>query len=272
MKKGWLIGCGVAGVLGIGLCVGLGALVFSGVAGIFTLTQPVVDASDEFLALLGQGKVTEAYAATATGYRAQQDEDSFTAAVKQLGLTNYSSVSWQSRKRTNQEGMAEGTVTTKDGGTMPVSIQVVQEGGQWKVVGVRYGGVELVTIKAPAPLPAEAELRRMVTETLLDFNQAIQARDFTTFYGKLSDLWKKETTAEKLRTVFHEFVDQKVDIGGIKNSNPQFAPPPVVNDKRVLVVEGQYPTEPSRVRFKLQYIRESAAWKLTAISVNGGKD
>lgn len=268
MKKGWLIGCGIAGVLGIGACVGVVALIFTGVAGIFAFTQPVMDASDEFLALLGQGKVAEAYAATATGYRAQQDEDSFAAAVKQLGLTNYSSVSWSSRKRTNQEGTVEGTVTTKDGSTTPVSIQAIQEGGQWKIVGVRYGGVELVTIKVSPPVPAEADLRRLVTETLLDFNQAVQTKDFTMLYGKLSDLWKKETSPEKLQMNLQEFIDKKVDIGPIKNFNPQFVPPPLVNDKRVLVVEGHYPTEPSRVRFKLQYIRESTAWKLTAISVN----
>ena len=49
MKKGWLIGCGIAGILGIGLCAGAGVLVYSGVKGIIALTQPVVDASEVVL-------------------------------------------------------------------------------------------------------------------------------------------------------------------------------------------------------------------------------
>jgi hypothetical protein len=150
MKKGWLIGCGIAGILGVGLCAGVVFLVFSGVMGIFAVTQPVVDAAEEFLALVGQGKTAEAYASTAEAFRAKQDEASFAAAVKQLGLTEYSSVSWHNRSINNNEGTADGTLTTKGGGTTPVSIRLVQEGGKWRVAGVRCGGAELESIKSPA--------------------------------------------------------------------------------------------------------------------------
>jgi hypothetical protein len=272
MKKGWLIGCGIAGLLSVGFCAGLGFLIYSGVSTIFALTQPVVDASQDFLVLLGQGKTAEAYASTANGYRAQQDEASFSAAVKQLGLTEYSSVSWYSRKITNQEGSAEGTVTSKSGATTPVTIQLVQEGGRWKVVGVRYGGVELATIKAPTPVPDEEELRRMTTEALLDINQAIKAKDFTTIYDKLSDSLKKETTPEQLAKSFQDFIDKNIDLGPIKNVAPQFEPPAAVNDKGLLVVTGHYPTQPSKVQFNLKYLRESGGWKLDGIHVNVGKD
>jgi len=33
--------------------------------------------------------------------------------------------------------------------------------GKWKVIGVRYGGMELATIKALPPVPAEQELERL---------------------------------------------------------------------------------------------------------------
>ena len=57
MKKGWFIVGSIVGILGIGLCAVLGALF---VGWIFALTRPVVDASEQFLALLGQGKIAEA--------------------------------------------------------------------------------------------------------------------------------------------------------------------------------------------------------------------
>ena len=146
MKRRWLIGCGVAGALGAGLLAGLVALL---VGAAFALTRPVVDASEPFLALLGQGKIGEAYASAGDGLRAQQDGASFAEAVRRLGLTDYSSASWHSRQVENGQGVAEGTVTTKGGGSKPVSVRLVREGGRWVVVGVRYGGVELVAVTAP---------------------------------------------------------------------------------------------------------------------------
>src|SRR5262245_14179048 len=202
MKTGWLIGCGVAGVLGIGLVAGLGVLL---VGGVFALTRPVVDASEQFLALLGQGRIAEAYASAADGLRTQQDEASFAGAVKHLGLTEFSSVSWHSRQIENQTGTAEGTVATKSGSTRPVSVWLVREGGRWAVVGVRYGGVELATIKAPPPVPPQADIERMLAEALFGFNQAVRSRDFAAFHAGLSDTWKKEITPERLQKTFQEF-------------------------------------------------------------------
>src|SRR5262245_28360182 len=123
MKKGVVIGCSIGGVLAIALCAGLGIFFFRW---IFVFTQPVVDASDEFLGLLGQGKIAEAYAASSSRLRGQLDEASFTAAVKHVGLTDYSSVFWNNRKRMNQEGDVEGTVTTRNGGGARVALHLVE--------------------------------------------------------------------------------------------------------------------------------------------------
>ena len=269
MRKRWLIGFAIAGCLGIGLCVGLGVLF---VGGIFALTRPVVDESEKFLTLLGEEKIAEAYASTADGFRAQQNETSFTEAVRQLSLTDYASVSWHNRQIENDEGAAEGIVTTKSGQTKPVSIRLVREGGKWSVVGVRYGGVELASIKAPSPAPPKEELERMAAEALLSFNQAVHARDFTAFYRQLSEVWKKETTPQRLQTSFQEFLDKNVDIGPIKDVKPQLASLAVVNDRGKLMVAGHYPTQPSQVRFKLEYANERSCWKLTGIAVSVGEE
>jgi hypothetical protein len=268
MKKRTLIGCGIVAFLGVGMFAGL--VVFL-VGGIFALTRPVVDASEQFLAMLGQGRVAEAYASTADGFRAQHDEASFTAAVNQLGLTEFATASWHSRQIENQTGAAEGTVTTKSGGTRPLSIRLVREGGRWAVDGIRYGGVEVASIKAPLSVPPETELERLLAESLLGFNQGVRAKDFTTFYARLSDVFKTQTSPEDLRETFQVFIDKDVDIAAIENVKPQVAPAPAVNDQGVLVVAGHYPTQPAQVRFELKYVHESAGWKLLGLSVGVGK-
>jgi hypothetical protein len=267
MKRKLLIGCGVAGILGIGLFVGFVAVV---IAGAFALTRPVVDASEQFLTMLGQDKIDEAYSSTAAGFRARLDTASFGRSVKQLGLTEYASVTWNSRQIENDQGAAEGVVTTKDGETRPVSIRLVREGGRWAVVGVRYGGVELVSTNSTAGVPPEAELDRMVRESLLAFNQAVRAGNFTTFHAQLADTWKKEITPQRLQAVFQEFVDKGIDIGPIKDVKPRLAPAASINDRGVLTVAGQYPTQPSHVRFELEYAYEKGRWSLSGITVNVG--
>jgi hypothetical protein len=262
------MGCGFICVLGLGLCIGLGALFINR---IFAFTQPVVDASQQFLDLLGQDKVAEAYASSASGLRAQQTETSFADAVKKLSLTDFRSVSWQNRQIENQEGLAEGTVTTKKGDTTPVSVRLVKEKGKWTVVGLCYGGVDLATIKAAAVVPTLADQDRMVAEALLDFNQAVRTKDFVPFYGKISELWKKQTTPALLRKAFQVFIDQDIDIGGIKDVNPKVSLAGL-SEESALTIAGYYPTKPSQVRFELKYVNESAGWKLMGISVNVGKD
>jgi hypothetical protein len=251
-----------AAVLGIGLVAGLGVLL---VAGIFAVTRPVVEASEQFLALLGNGKIAEAYASAADGLRAQQDEASFARAVQQLALTEYSSVSWHNREIRFQEGIAEGTVTVKNGLSKNILVQLVHEQDKWKVAGIRFGGVELATAVASTSLPPAAELEQMVTATLLDFNEAVQAKDFTGFYGTLSAIWRNETTPAKLRTVFKEFVDKNIDLSLIKGIKPQLAPATAVNDDGLLVVTGDFPTQPSQIQFELKYAHERAGWKLIGI-------
>lgn len=268
MKKGWFIGCGIAGVLGIGVCAGvIGIFVY----GIFSITQPVVDASEEFLRLLGQEKIAEAYGSTSAGYRAQQDEESFTLAVKQVGLTKYASASWSNRQIKNQQGSTAGTVTNKDGGTSPIALTLIQEDGQWKVASVNYSGVDLTTIKTKLALPADDELRKLATQSLLDFDQAVQAKDFAPFHETLSDPLKKAMTPAKLQDAFQVFVDKQIGIAGIKDVAPTYDAPPVINDKGELILVGRYPTQPVPVRFTLEYIRERGNWKLTTINVNVGK-
>jgi len=267
MKRNRLIGCGVVCVLGLGLCVGLAVAL---VGGLFALTKPVAESSEQFLAQIGSGKIGEAYTSAGDGLRAQQDEAAFTAAVKQIGLTDFASVTWQNRQIENQNGLAEGIVTTKAGGTKPVSVRLVRERGRWAVVGVRFGGVELTAVATPPNVPSDAELEQMIATALSDFNRAVRGRDFTAFYATLSDVWKKQTTPKELQTIFQEFIDKDIDIGAVKDMKPQMAFPSV-NNKGVLVVNGHFPASTGRVGFELEYAPERGQWKLLAIGVKVGK-
>ena len=267
MKKGVWIGCGLAALLGVVLCGGLIALIGGGVWSLFALTQPVADGATDFLSLLGQGKTAEAYASAGGVLRAQGDEASFTAAVKQLGLTDYVSASWNNRHLNNQSGSVEGTVTTKSG-SAPAKVDLEFEQGKWRVVGLQYGGRELADLLT-AQLPPDEELGRMATEALKDLDEAVQGKDFTALHAKISDKWRQQVTAPQLQKFFQAFIDKGIVLAPAKDSIPQFDPPAAIDAKSVLVLEGNYQTGIAlKVHFKLEYIHEATGWKLSGIHVN----
>jgi len=167
--------------------------------------------------------------------------------------------------------VTDGTVTTTKGATKPIHIRLVYEGGKWKVVDVRYGGVDLVTVRVLLTVPPKEELERLVRETLLGFRQSVQDKDFTAIHGKVSEGLKKATTPEKLLEAFREFVDKKLDIAPNNNVQPQYERPAVLNDNGVLIVSGHTPTPLFLARFDLNYVKEGGDWKLSFISVKTEK-
>jgi hypothetical protein len=266
MKKNWVIGCGAVAALGL-LCVGTAVAL---IGGVFALTKPVVDSSEQFLAQVGQGQIAGAYASAGADLRGRMDEAAFATAVKQLGLTEFASALWHNRQIENSTALAEGTVTTKAGGTKPVAVRLVRENGRWAVVGIRYGGTELTPVPLPPKAPSETEVERLVVTTLTEFDRAVRAKDFTPFYDTVEAGWKKELTPGQFRKAFQAFLDEDVDLSPIRSGKPRFTSPAGVDEKGTLMVKGHY-LAATPIRFELRYGREGDDWKLTGISVKVGQ-
>lgn len=119
----------------------------------------------------------------------------------------------------------------------------------------------------PPPVPPEQELKALVRDSLLAFHKAIQVRDFKGFQLEISSAWRKQITAEELEKVFQSFVDQQIDLSGVANTDPVFSEASSVSKTGVLLTQGMYPTSPTRIDFRLQYVQEEGAWKLFAIKI-----
>jgi hypothetical protein len=138
IERGLLIGGLVACVLLLALSVYLvcvcvfGALIFHG----WLAAGEATKAADEFLALLGESKVAAAHQTAAARWRMGDPEESFAAEVKRLGLIDYASSSWPSCRLHNNVATLEGILITKAGGTIAVTMVLVEEGGVWRVQSV----------------------------------------------------------------------------------------------------------------------------------------
>ncbi len=120
------------------LVAGIVVLFVGGIiALVFTFTAGVSEAGEEFLLLMGSGEIEEAYESTAEGFKMVTDEEAFEAFLDRFPiLTEVRSVSFNSVSVSGDYGTTRGTIRSRDGSTMPIMLQYVKEGEEWKVINV----------------------------------------------------------------------------------------------------------------------------------------
>lgn len=116
-------------------------------------------------------------------------------------------------------------------------------------------------------IPSEKEIKKLVLDTLLLFNDAVQTKSFKAFHAKLGPAWKNDTNPRQLIDIFRVFVDKKIDFAEIANVDPFFDGFPLINEDGWLVVKGHYTLEGRDVLFELKYQNDESSWKLVAINV-----
>ena len=107
-----------------------------------------------------------------------------------------------------------------------------------------------------------------MTETLVDFNTAIQAGGaFEPLLAKSSQPMKWQTKPSEMKQAFASFIENKTDLSAVASAQPQFDGPPKIDGKH-MIVSGHYRVLPMFVLFNAEYWLEGKQWKLLALSVN----
>lgn len=238
------------------------------IAAVFLMTSGVTKSADTFFQTVRDGDLMAAYALVSEDFKAATSQDQFEGFLKSSALLKYQTATWTSRSVSGKTGEVEGTVETSDGGAIPIKIMFVKEQGKWKILNINKTAAGLVqTEESGMSLPGDSDLKAMADVCMRDFALAIQNKDFSDFYATLSELWKSQTTAEKLQESFQGFVDQEIDLTVLSQYEPVFSKQPAINDDGVLELEGYYATQPSTSYFTLRYIYEHPEWKLAGIHV-----
>lgn len=257
MKKGCLFGAGVVVAL-------IAGIVFLALG----LTAGAVNEADRFLAMLGEGKTREAYLSASETFRSGQSEESFSIAVKELGLNEFASASWSSRSVENNLATLEGTVTKRQGDTNRLTVNLIKEAGEWKVLALSGPSAGATTEGDALSVPPDNRLRQLSDQTLRDLIAALQAKDCNAFHATISRLWQQQVTAEELLDLLQPLIDRQVDLTEVNEVAPVFDNPPVINDERLLVLAGYYPGNSSRTVFRWKYTYEHPDWKLMGFQMS----
>ena len=258
-------------LLGIGTVV---VLIGAAAGAALLATANLPKAADAFFSRIAEGNATAAYQSTAREFRAQTSEAEFLQFLKTTSLTDYQTASWSSRSIENDRGTLEGTITTKSGGKIPLTIKLIKEGGSWQIyhLNIPTGGLGRGNEESPPALPSEAEAKQLARESLLSFYQAVAKKDFTAFYASTSSIWQKQTTAAALQNTFRPFAAVNMTMLLDLVTKPiGFTKAPTLNEDNFLVLEGQTPEgakQPPLLTFELLYHSARGQWKLVGIHVN----
>lgn len=262
-------------------CVAAGAALLLG--GCSPKSDPL-SAAKQFFAEVDADRPDAAYASAAFGFRAEQSEKVFAQTIRELGLDEVASAEWSPPEITGREARVPVIVQTKSGGAHSFVVTLVEESGVWRVYALRspkgessrrmdnrfslVGKGAAFTDALSHPVPDDKEVRALIGETLLLFNDAIQQKSFAEFYERVSLAWQKQLTQGQLQRAFQPFIDKEVDLGGIRSVEVVIDQPPTINTEGLLLVSGHYPTSPYKVFFALKFVYELPRWKLFGIDVN----
>lgn len=288
------------------------------------------EAADEFFKLVSAQKFTEAYERASGAFRYTRSARYFEARARDLGLADAPDVEWGQPEQQGRLTKIRGVFTRKDGSTLALNLALILENGEWRLDeaasdpsptggvvddvfavtarsrdSVKYRVAEFLEPSAFV-VPPEREMRRLVEETLLKFNDAIlNAGDFSSLYADASDRWKyrgrdprelaysgtdparareadpfnneNRLTTAALKNAFAAAIEAKVDLSGIKGANMILGEPPRINSDGVLKLDGSFdcsvfqlgePGKPRRLFFQLEYVMEASKWKLFGITVH----
>lgn len=136
-----------------------------------------------------------------------------------------------------------------------------------RLVGTLVLLLTATVVHAQNEVPTDRALEALVKGSLLTLNDANVTGNYSVLHAKLSRRFREQFSVEKLRAAFKQFRVENTDYDIIAAMRPTYDPKPVIDGDGKLVVKGTFPTEPSRVRFDLEFIPSEGEWKLIAIQV-----
>lgn len=247
----------------VGSLVGLVALI-AVVA--FVATAGIVKTADQFFAVARTDNVPGARLYLSDGFNRNLTEPQLHELIQQTGIGKMSDVSWHNRSIENGHGTLEGTLTTTDGAHVPLALQLVKEGGDWKIREIRSADAVGAT-PVDAGMPSNAAQVALVRAAMHEFAVSVNSKSMAHFRDTTSNLWQSQMTVADLDKAFRTIIDSGFDFLLFDRLSPQFDVQSAIDGDGVLVIQGHYATTPKQMFFVQKYVREGVEWKLIGFRV-----
>ena len=263
----------------------IGVVVFIGLvfAIVMYATSGMSDVANEFFIYTKSKHFDDAYNMGSEDFKRSVTKEQLKNFLVQNALTEYKSASWTERAIDGNIGTLKGTITTKSGSVIPITMKFIKNvNGDWELYSIfkpaggiekekPASGIEKEKPKADSStgnqVPSQSELVNLVQETTMVFAQSVNDKSMEKLYNYISDVWKKETSIAQLDKVFDPFYKQNIDLTLLKDIKPIIDNSTKIDSNGILHLSGYYPTSPVKVYFKNEYIQENGKWKLYALFI-----
>lgn len=265
-------------IFGGGLMVTIIALIFLSVH----TQNAAVSSADEFLALLDQGKYTEAREVSSEEFKNIVTVEQLQQLLEETPEIDMADVDWQSKEIKKHESSSEaylyGTAMTPGGEEFAVELYLekLHEEDEWKVLGIffpdmSWDDTSFLEDSTQVPTPDAAAREQMALGTMNLIFEGVKTDNFTVFYESMAEPVKITSSPESFLDTFAGFV----------TDNPQFLD---VQEKAtfeldeevdratsgILVMQGRYLLNDIKFEITFQYAHEANGWKLLYVYIEPG--
>jgi hypothetical protein len=239
------------------LVIGGAVVAIAAIIGIgFYATSGITRTADDFFAKAHSGDMAAVYAMTSAQLRNTADADELAAFIRDNRFDKVARTSWSKRSIENDVGTLDGSVTLDDGGVIPLHMQLVSEGGDWKVsliklaeAGVSGGG--------SADVPPDSEVANLVKFHTGVFLDGVKQNDVSYF----KQFWVDNVSEDELKNLVATMRQAPDAVEALRDAKP------VVEQARALEnggfqADGYVESPRWRYDYTYQFVRPAGDWKL----------
>ncbi len=117
--------------------IGFVVLIGGCVGAVFWATADLPKAADAFFSAIAREDYAAAMALTSSDFKASTTQEELQTFAEDNGLVGYREASWSSRAIENSSGSLEGTLAMADGGSLPITVQLVKSGRGWQIQNIK---------------------------------------------------------------------------------------------------------------------------------------
>ncbi len=185
--------------------------------------------------------------------------------MHEFGLDDFQGIEWGETKLI-EGGMELNAQFSSSTDQFPIQVVMESHDKKWLILRVS------VLPKIPQPLlpePSYEETVVLVSATMREFADSMNAKTMKTLYQSASRLFRIRHSLEESSEAFKQYFGEG-DFHERVSGTPGLARPTLKDN--YLIVEGGYNTGGFKTRFKLDYVAEGDLWKIIGVGISSNPD